>query len=147
MIQDNDILVKNLTKLYILVLLKSKNSVTEYYIIRGIEADVGKATSTIYVYNFLKKLKSEGYVEDVQNPKSKQAGGYHLTSSGSKFVDRIFSRFDNFIEVTIQSKLKIFASCGVKLYIDYYIETIGGKEMVFCCKHCAKAYKKAHHEI
>ncbi|MFX1388317.1 MAG: hypothetical protein ACFE9M_13955, partial [Promethearchaeota archaeon] len=79
-------------------------------------------------------------------PKSKRSKGYKLTPSGIAFTDRIFSRFDNLIEVAVQSKLKVCASCGVKLYENFHLETIHGKEMSFCCIHCAKAYLGSLHK-
>ncbi len=145
MLEKNEIKVQNLTRFYTLALLKSKKSVTGYYVLKRLEADLGKTASPTYVYDFLKKLKSEGFIKDVQIPKSKRSGGYQLTPLGSKFVDRIFTRFDNLIEVAIQSKLKICASCGVKLYDNFYVEKIGGKELIFCCEHCAMAYKNFNH--
>lgn len=141
--ENDDIKIQNLTKFYTLVLLKSKESVTGYYVLKRLEEDLGKTASPTYVYDFLKKLKKEGYIEDVPTPKSKRAKGYRLTKKGAKFIDRIFLRFDNLIEVAIQSKLKACASCGVKIYDDFHTETIEGKELVFCCGHCAKAYKNS----
>lgn len=138
--------VQSLTKLYTLVLLKSKKNITGYYILKRLGEDLGKTASPTYIYDFLKKLKSEGYIEDNPESKSKRAKGYQLTSSGVKFIDRIFSRFDNLIEVAVQSKLKACASCGVKLYNNFHVETIHGKELNFCCKHCAKAYKSLLHK-
>jgi len=140
-----DLKIQNLTKFYTLVLLKSKKSVTGYYILKKLEEDLGKTASPTYIYDFLKKLRSEGYIEDVLTKESERSKGFQLTHPGSIFIDRIFSRFDNLIEVAIQSKLKICASCGVKLYDDYHVETIHGKEMNFCCKHCAKAYINSEH--
>ena len=141
--ETDDIKIQNLTKFYTLVLLKSKESVTGYYVLKRLEEDLGKTASPTYVYDFLKKLKKEGYIEDVPTPKSKRAKGYKLTKKGAKFIDRIFLRFDNLIEVAIQSKLKACASCGVKIYDNFYTETIEGKELVFCCGHCANAYKNS----
>lgn len=138
--------VQNLTKLYTLVLLKSKEKVTGYYILKKLSDDLGKTSSPTYVYDFLKNLEKEGYIKRNKVKDSKRSKGYSLTPSGSAFTDRIFSRFDNLIDVAIQSKLKICASCGVKLYTDYHIETIHGKEMNFCCVHCAGAYKTGHDE-
>lgn len=138
----NEILkIRNLTKFYILTLLKSKKSVTGYYIIKRLESDLGKTSSPTYIYDFLNKLQSEGYIIPTPNPKSKKSKGFELTQSGNQFVDKIFQRFSNLIEATIESNLKICASCGVKLYKNFHIETINGKEMNFCCIHCAKAYK------
>jgi DNA-binding PadR family transcriptional regulator len=141
MTEESDLKVQNLTKLYALVMLKSKEYVTGYYILDRLKKDLKKTASPTYVYDFLKTLKEEGYIEDVATEKSKRSKGYKLTSSGAAFTDRIFSRFDNLIEVAIQSRLKVCASCGVKLYEDFHTETIDKKELNFCCSHCAKAYK------
>ena len=141
--ENDDIKIQNLTKFYTLVLLKSKESVTGYYVLKRLEEDLGKTASPTYVYDFLKKLKKEGYIEEITTPKSKRSKGFKLTKKGGKFINRIFLRFDNLIEVAIQSKLKACASCGVKIYDDFYTETIGGKKLIFCCGHCAKAYKNS----
>ena len=125
--------------------LKSEKSITGYSILKRLDKDLSTTASPTYVYDFLKKLKEEGYIEDVPTPKSKRSKGFKLTASGIAFIERIFSRFDNLIDVAIQSKLKICASCGVKLYDDFHVETVHGKELNFCCKHCAKAYIDSHH--
>ena len=145
MTENGTIKIQNLTKFYILVLFKSKTEVTGYYILKRLGEDLGKTSSPTYVYDFLKNLKEEGYIEDVPHPKSKRKKGYRLTHEGEDFIDRIFLRFNNLIDVAIQSKLEICASCGVKLYENYYTETIHGKEMNFCCTHCAKAYHDSQH--
>jgi len=141
--ENHDIKIQNLTKLYTLVLFKSKEFVTGYYILKRLGDDLGKTASPTYVYDFLKKLKSEGYIEKISNNKTKRSKGYRLTPEGGKFIDRIFGRFNNLIEVAVQSKIKACANCGAKLYEDYHNETFEGREMIFCCKHCAKAYKKS----
>lgn len=92
----------------------------------------------------MNKLQSEGYIKPTPIPKSKKSKGFQLTPTGKQFIDTILQRFGNLIEAAIESKLKICASCGVKLYEDYHIETIGGKEMYFCCIHCAKAFKHSY---
>ena len=148
--EHSDLKVQNLTKLYTLVLLKSKKSVTGYYILKRLESDLGKTSSPTYVYDFLKKLKEEKYIKEVstkeEKREKKRSKGFNLTPAGVAFTDRIFSRFDNLIEVAIQSKLEICSSCGVKLYENYYTETMHGTDMNFCCKHCAKAYHDSQHE-
>jgi len=146
MIKKQEIKVQSITRFYIILLLKSKNTITGYQIIKRLEKDLGTTASPTGIYNFLKDLRSEGYIEDIPNPKSKRAKGFRLTSSGAEFIDRIFTRFDNLIEVAVQSKLKACASCGVKLYNNFHVETIHGKELNFCCKHCAKAYKSLLHK-
>ncbi len=142
--KDNqEIKVQSITRFYILLLLKSKNVITGYQILKLLEKDLGTTASPTSIYDFLKDLKSKDYIEDLQKSDKERSKGFKLTSSGKKFVDRIFSRFNNLIEVAIQLKLKICASCGVKLYEDFYSETVNGKKLNFCCKHCAKAYQNA----
>ncbi len=143
---NDSIKIQNLTKFYTLTLLKSKKSVSGYYIIKRLETDLGKTASPTYIYDFLNKLQSEGYIKLTPNPKSKKSKGYQLTPSGERFIEEILQRFGNLIEAAIESKLKICASCGVKLYEDYHVETVKGKELNFCCIHCAKAFKNSHHE-
>ena len=138
--ENHDIKIQNLTKFYTLVLLKSKEFVTGYYVLKRLGDDLGKTASPTYVYDFLKNLKSEGYVDSHVNRKNKRSKGYRLTPEGLKFVDRIFGRLDNLIEVAVQSKIKACSNCGAKLYDDYHTETVEGKDVIFCCKHCAKAF-------
>ncbi len=140
--ENNKIEIKNLTRLYTLVLLKFNNIISGYSILKLLEKDLGKTASPTYVYDFLNKLESNGYIKNLKPSKSKRSKGFQLTSTGNEFVNSILTRFDNLIQVAIQSKLKICVSCGVKLYEDYYSEKIGDKEYYFCCVHCAKAYKQ-----
>ena len=138
-----EIKIQSITRFYILLLFKSKNSITGYQILKRLEKDLGTTASPTSIYDFLKDLKSKGYIKDLEKSENERAKGFKLTSTGEKFIDRIFKRFDNLIEVTVQSKLEICASCGVKLYNNFHKESIHGEEMHFCCKHCAKAYKNS----
>ncbi|MHA2295373.1 MAG: helix-turn-helix transcriptional regulator [Candidatus Hodarchaeales archaeon] len=147
-ISKKDIQIQSFTKLYTLLLLKSRESITEdltgYRIMKKIESDLGTTTSPNYIYNFLKELREQDYLEEMvgKKPKSKK---YKLTPEGMKFVEKILLRFDNLLEVAIKPKLTICAHCGAKLYSDYHEEMISGKEMNFCCIHCANAYKQHEH--
>jgi len=140
MSDKQEIKIQSITRFYILLLFKSKNSITGYQILKRLEKDLGTTASPTSIYDFLKDLKSKGYIEDLEKSEKERAKGLKLTSTGEKFIDRIFMRFNNLIEATIQSKLEICASCGVKLYKNFHIESIHGEEMHFCCQHCAKAY-------
>lgn len=143
--EEDEIKVQSLSRFFILMLLKSEKTITGYSILKRLDKELNTTASPTYVYDFLKRLKEEGYIEDVPTPKSKRSKGFKLTASGIAFIERIFSRFDSLIDVAIQSKLKICASCGVKLYNDFYVEEVNGKELNFCCKHCAKAYIDSHY--
>lgn len=139
-----EVKVQSMTRFYILFLLKSRIKLTGYQILKRLEKDIGTIASPTSVYDFLKDLKTNGYIEDIKKTKSERSKGFKLTQSGKEFADSIFARFNNLIEVAIQSKLKICASCGVKLYEDFHTENFKGKELNFCCKHCAKAYINSH---
>lgn len=140
--EDEEIEVTNLTKFYTLSLLRVKENVTGYYVLKRLKEDLGRSASTTYVYDFLDDLKSKDYIKDVETRKSKRSKGFRLTQKGHTFVNKIFNRFDNLIEAAIQDKIKVCASCGVKLYDSFHKEIIQGEEKYFCCKHCAKAYKE-----
>ena len=90
--------VKNLTKLYILALLKLDNAVSGYFIIKKLNRDLGKTVSPTYVYNFLKKLKACGFTEEVFQSLSKKRKGYILTSSGLELVNRVFHKYEDLID-------------------------------------------------
>ncbi len=146
MSDKQEIKIQSITRFYILLLLKSKNVVTGYQILKSLEKDLGTTASPTSIYDFIKDLKSNGYIEDLEKSDSERSKGFRLTTSGKEFVSRIFSRFNNLIEIAIQSKLKICASCGVKLYDNFHTEMIYGKEMNFCCKHCARAYIESYNK-
>ena len=145
MSKNSEIKIQSLTRFYILLLLKSKDTITGYQIIKRLEKDLGTTASPTSIYDFLKDLKSKKYIEDLERSKSERSKGFKLTSSGENFINRIFSRFNNLIEVAVQSKLEICSSCGVKLYDNYHTEAIHGEEKNFCCTHCAQAYKDSLH--
>lgn len=147
MSKKQEIKVQSITRFYILLLLKSKKVITGYKILKLLEKNLGTTASPTSVYDFINDLKSNGYIEDLVESSSKRSKGFQLTNSGIEFVDKIFSRFNNLIEVAIQSKLEICASCGVKLYDNFYTERVNGKDLNFCCVHCAKAYLDSLHKI
>ncbi|MHA2399654.1 MAG: PadR family transcriptional regulator [Promethearchaeota archaeon] len=141
MSENQEIKIQSMTRFYILLLLESRKVITGYQILKALDKDLGTTASPTSVYDFLKDLKSKGYVKDATKSVGERAKGFELLPEGEKFVDRIFTRFNNLIEVAVQSKLHVCASCGVKLYDDFHAETVQGNELHFCCKHCAKAYK------
>ncbi|MFX1323998.1 MAG: helix-turn-helix transcriptional regulator [Promethearchaeota archaeon] len=145
MTENHEIKIQSISRFYILLLLKSRKKITGYKILKALEKDLGTTASPTSVYDFLKDLKINGYLKDLSKSKNERSKGFELTQSGNKFVERIFNRFNDLIEVAIQSKLEICASCGVRLYEDFYTEEIEGNNLNFCCKHCANAYKRTLH--
>jgi DNA-binding PadR family transcriptional regulator len=137
--EEHEIKIQSLSRFYILLLLKSKSVVNGYQIIKRLEKDLGTTASPTGIYNFLKDLKAKKYIEDINKSDTEKGKGLKLTPIGDSFIDTIFTRFDNLIEAAVQSKIKVCASCGIKLYEDFYQED----KQYFCCEHCAKAYKNS----
>ncbi|MHA2333976.1 MAG: PadR family transcriptional regulator [Candidatus Hodarchaeales archaeon] len=140
--EKQEIQVQSISKLYTLLLLRTKKPVTGYRILKYLEKELETTASPTTLYNFLKELVKAGYIEEQADEKSKRAHGYELTPSGAKFVEKIVGRFGSLIDAAIQPKLTVCASCGVQLYDAFHIEEIDGRKMNFCCEHCAKAYKQ-----
>jgi DNA-binding PadR family transcriptional regulator len=150
MTQENEIKIQNFTRFYALVLLKSKKSITGYYILKKLKSDLKKNASPTYVYDFLKALKKRGYIEETKSLNTKKSAGYQLTSDGKVFTEKIFLRFNNLIEGAIGSNLKVCTGCGITTMIGGdlsgkrgIIIKIGDKEMNFCCKYCAQEFKNS----
>jgi DNA-binding PadR family transcriptional regulator len=143
MSQENEIKIQNFTRFYALVLLKSKKSITGYYILKKLKSDLKKNASPTYVYDFLKTLKKRGFIEDTKSLNPNKSAGYQLTSEGRVFTEKIFLRFNNLIEGAIRSNLKICVGCGITIYDKVHTEKIGDKELNFCCKYCAQEFKNS----
>jgi hypothetical protein len=54
----------------------------------------------------------------------------------------LFKRFAELVAIAIEPSLYVCAHCGCKVYEGGYHEVINGKEMAFCCMHCARSYKE-----
>lgn len=134
-----DIEIKNIVKLFAVLLLSEKD-LSGYEIMREVEKKSGKKASPGQIYPFLKQLKSYRYV-DTEGRGARDRQIYHLTPEGYKFVARLSSKFDSFLEIAIKPKLTICAHCGCEIYKGGYREKISGRYLDFCCKNCAESYK------
>ncbi|MFX0095701.1 MAG: PadR family transcriptional regulator, partial [Candidatus Hodarchaeota archaeon] len=95
------------------------------------------------IYPFLSTLTQKGYVESsIEKQGDRKKKVYHLTPAGKEFIERLLKRFDALIDIAVEPKLSVCASCGAKVYDGAHIETIHGQELAFCCVHCAKSYKQ-----
>ncbi|MFX1536653.1 MAG: helix-turn-helix transcriptional regulator, partial [Promethearchaeota archaeon] len=95
------------------------------------------------IYPFLSTLAEKGYVESsIEKQGDREKKVYHLTPAGKTFVERLLNRFDALIDIAVEPKLTVCASCGAKIYGKSHIETVHGQELAFCCIHCAKSYKQ-----
>lgn len=143
----------NLTKFYTLTLLSQKSR-HGYEIIREIEDRIGKKPSSGQIYPLLEELEVDGLV----NSQNKEVKGrtrkvYELTEKGEETFSKMLRKFYNLIHEILDPWLAECAHCGCKVFKGHpkdeesggvYKEEIGGDVLSFCCKHCARAYKRTN---
>jgi PadR family transcriptional regulator PadR len=133
--------ISDFSRFYILTLLY-EGPCHGYSIISRFKRRIGKEISPSLVYPFLQQLEQKGLVKHaIKYVGEKEKKVYELTEEGKKLCEQLFKRFSALVSVAIEPSLEICASCGCKVYEGGYKETIDGKEAVFCCEHCANAYK------
>ncbi len=142
--QDQSNLMFDFSRFYILMILY-EGPIHGYGIMQKFKERTGKEVSTSLVYPFLRVLEEHGYVtQEVQFVGQKEKKVFKLTPEGKKFCETLFKRFSIIVETAIEPNLETCASCGIKVYQGGYKEVIDGKELTFCCVHCAKSYKQHH---
>lgn len=133
--------IQDFSRFYILVILYEGPS-HGYSIISKFKERIGKEISPSLVYPFLQLLEKKGLVKHTtESVGAKKRKVFELTKEGEKLCKRLFKQFSLLVSIAIQPTLKVCASCGCKVYEGGYKETINGKEMAFCCIHCAQSYK------
>jgi DNA-binding PadR family transcriptional regulator len=125
-----------------IVLLLSENPLHGYGIMKEVEDRIGKSVSPSLLYPFLKQLEKNGLVQSTKRPVGKKPKKvYELTATGKELATRIYKRIASMVSLAIEPNLSICFHCGCKIYEGGYREIIGDKERIFCCVHCAQAYK------
>jgi len=141
--EDMDSVVSDFSRIYILTILYEGPS-HGYSIISNFKRRVGKEISPSLVYPFLKQLEQKGLVKHYMKPVgAKKKKVFELTKEGKELCRQLFKRFSALLSVAIEPSLEVCASCGCKVYEGGHRETIKGKELTFCCVHCAQSYKKS----
>jgi DNA-binding PadR family transcriptional regulator len=135
-----EIKVTNLVKFYVLLLLNEKPK-HGYEMIKEVEEKIGKKVSAGEIYPFLKLLRKYGYIES-RKTEAREKKVYYLTGKGRGFVKKILERFGDLIDIAIKPRLSVCSHCGCEIYRGGYKGRIKGKELVFCCMHCANSYKR-----
>jgi len=136
-----DELVSDFSRFYILTILYEKPA-HGYSIITQFKKRVKKEISPSLVYPFLGELEDKGFLIHTEKPVGeKERKVYELTDEGRQLCKTLFKRFAQLVSVAIEPSLHICANCGCKVYEGAHREVIDGKEMAFCCTHCAQAYK------
>jgi DNA-binding PadR family transcriptional regulator len=141
--QGLDELLSDFSRFYILTILY-EGPVHGYQIISQFKKRVKKEISPSLVYPFLEQLENKGYVKHTLQPvgdKIKKV--FQLTDEGRELCTCLFKRFAGLVSIAIEPSLSVCAHCGCKVYEGAYKEVIDGKEMAFCCMHCAASYKES----
>lgn len=125
-----------------IVLLLSEKPLHGYGIMKEVEDRIGRPVNPSLLYPFLKKLEKNGLVRSTRKPVGmKPKKVYELTASGKELAARIYKRIASMVSSAIEPNLSICFHCGCKIFEGGYRESMDGKERVFCCVHCAQAYK------
>jgi len=141
-IDDIDDLISDFSRFYILTILY-EGPTHGYCIISRFKNRVKKDVSPSLVYPFLQKLEEKGLVTHTVEPVGeKERKIFELTKEGKELCSGLFKRFAELVSIAIEPSLNVCAHCGCKVYEGSYREVIDGKEMAFCCIHCAQSYKE-----
>jgi len=125
-----------------IVLLLGEKPLHGYGIMKEVEDRIGKAVNPSLLYPFLKKLEKNGLVKSTRKPVGqKPKNVYELTATGKELAACIYKRIASMVSLAIEPNLSICFHCGCKIYEGGYRESIGDRERIFCCVHCALAYK------
>ncbi|MFQ5871242.1 MAG: helix-turn-helix transcriptional regulator [Candidatus Geothermarchaeales archaeon] len=132
--------VTNLNKLYVLLSLR-RDPKHGYVLMRDFSEKLGQTVRPAQVYPFPRTLQRKGYVKVVERGE-RDRKTYSLTEEGKHFLERILKRFSDLLDIAIEPRLTSCAHCGCSLYKGGHLEEIQGKQLVFCCVHCARSYKR-----
>jgi DNA-binding PadR family transcriptional regulator len=139
---EMDEIVFDFSRFYILTILY-EGPQHGYSIISKFRKRIGKEISPSLVYPFLSQLEKKGLLNHSLMPVGeKKKKVFELTEKGRELCKQLFKRFSALVSVAIEPSLEVCASCGCKVYEGGHREKIRGKEMTFCCVHCAQSYKR-----
>ena len=131
-----------------IILLLSEKPLHGYGIMKEIENRLGKPVNPSLLYPFLKQLEKNDLVKSTEKPVGqKPKKVYELTATGRELATRIYKRIASMVSMAIEPNLSICFHCGCKIYEGGYREVEGDKERIFCCVHCAQAYKNELHSV
>jgi DNA-binding PadR family transcriptional regulator len=140
--KEIDEIVSDFSRFYILTILY-EGPQHGYSVISKFRKRIGKDISPSLVYPFLSQLEKKKLAKHSLKPVGeKKKKVFELTEKGRELCKALFKRFSALVSVAIEPSLEVCASCGCKVYEGGHREVIDGKEMTFCCVHCAASYKR-----
>ncbi len=135
-------LISDFSRFYILTILY-EGPTHGYRIINQFKKRVKKEISPSLVYPFLQQLEDKNLVIHHLKPVGdKKRKIFELTQEGRQLCTSLFKRFAELVSIAIEPSLYICAHCGCKVYEGAHREKIEGKEVAFCCIHCAASYRE-----
>ncbi len=139
---DIENIISDFSRFYILTILY-EGPCYGYSIMGKFKKRIGKEVSPSLVYPFLRQLERRKFVKHFTKPVgAKKRKVFELTPDGRELCKQLFKRFSALVSVAIEPSLEVCANCGCKVFEGGYKEVIDGKELAFCCVHCAQSYKK-----
>ena len=139
--KEMDVIVSDFARFYIFTILY-ECPCHGYEIISKFKKRIGKEISPSLVYPFLKQLEQKRLLKHrIKAVGAKKRKIFELTAEGTELCERLFKRFSALVSIAIEPSLEVCAHCGCKVYEGGHREIIEGREMTFCCVHCAKSYK------
>ncbi len=142
-----DDLISDFSRFYILTILYERPA-HGYSIINQFKKRVKKEISPSLVYPFLQQLEDKGLVKHSLKPTGdKIKKVFELTEEGRELCIGLFKRFATLVAIAIEPSIYVCAHCGCKVYEGGHREIIDGKEIAFCCMHCAASYKECKKSI
>ncbi|MFH1752240.1 MAG: helix-turn-helix transcriptional regulator [archaeon] len=132
--------IASLVKFYSVLLLMEKPK-HGYEIMKELEEKIGKKISTSQVYPFLELLEKEKFIR-VDKTGARDKIIYVMTKKGKEFTKKMLSRSGDLFFLALKPQVSVCTHCGCKVLEGGYKETVSGKNLIFCCCHCAKSFKK-----
>jgi DNA-binding PadR family transcriptional regulator len=125
-----------------IVLLLNEKPLHGYGIMKEAGNRIGKPVNPSILYPFLKQLERNKLVKSVKKPVGKKPKKvYELTTKGKELAVRIFKRISGMVSREIEHNISLCFHCDCRIFEGGYSWELGDKKQVFCCVHCARAYK------
>ena len=114
-----------------------------YSIMVELQERLGRSVSPAIIYPFLASLSKAGYVTSKQQTEGRRVKIlYTMTPEGRRFSERVFKRLSSIISTAVYPNPSMCAHCGCKLVEPGHVEKMNGRQMIFCCAHCAASFKR-----
>lgn len=112
-----------------------------YELIKLLTSAMDKSISASHIYPFLKELEDKKYI-DFQKREERDKKKYFLTQKGQGFIRELLFKMSHVMDSFLQEKTALCYGCDSRIYEGGHTEIINEERQIFCCRHCADAYKQ-----